>query len=54
MAASWETIKVDGSQMRIYVSIPDGSGPFSAVLVSQHGPGVNEFIQDIANNFAKE
>ena len=54
MAASWETIKVDGSDMRMYVSIPDGSGPFPAVLISQHGPGVNEFIQDIANNLAKE
>ena len=54
MAASWETIEVDGSDMRMYLSIPDGSGPFPAVLVSQHGPGVNEFIQDIANNFAKE
>ena len=54
MAASWETIKVDGSDMRMYLSVPDGSGPFPAVLVSQHGPGVNEFIQDIANNLAKE
>ncbi len=54
MAASWETIKVDGSDMRMYLSIPDGSGPFPAVVVSQHGPGVNEFIQDIANNLAEE
>ena len=54
MAASWETIRVDGSDMRMYVSIPDGTGPFPAVLVSQHGPGANEFILDIANNLAKE
>ena len=54
MAASWETIKVDGSDMRMYLSVPDGSGPFPAVLVSQHGPGVNEFIQDVVNNLAKE
>ena len=54
MAASWETIKVDGSDMRMYFSIPDGSGPFPAVVISQHGPGVNEFIQDIANNLAIE
>ena len=54
MAASWETIKVDGSDMRMYLSIPDGSGPFPAVLVSQHGPGVNEFIQDIVNDLADE
>ena len=54
MAASWETIKVDGSDMRMYLSVPEGSGPFPAVLVSQHGPGVNEFIQDIVNKLAQE
>jgi len=54
MAASWETINVDGSDMRMYLSVPEGSGPFPAVLVSQHGPGVNEFIQDIVNKLAKE
>ena len=54
MAASWETITVAGSEMRMYLSVPDGSGPFPAVLISQHGGGVNEFIQDIANNLAKE
>ena len=54
MAASWETIKSDGSDMRMYLSVPEGSGPFPAVLVSQHGPGVNEFIQDTVNKLAKE
>ncbi len=54
MAASWKTINVDGSDMRMYLSVPDGSGPFPSVLVSQHGPGVNEFIQDIVNNLTKE
>ncbi len=54
MAASWETIKVDGSDMRMYLSIPDGSGPFPAVVVSQHGPGVNEFIQDIATTWPRK
>ena len=54
MAASWETIKVDGSDMRMYLSVPESAGPFPAVLVGQHGPGVNEFIQDIVNNLAKE
>ncbi len=54
MAASWETIKVDGSDMRMYLSVPEGSGPFPAVLVSQHGPGVNEYIQDFVNKLAGE
>ena len=54
MAASWETIKVDGSDMQMYLSVPEGSGPFPAVLVSQHGPGVNDYIQDFVNKLAKE
>ena len=52
MAASWKTIDVDGSDMRMYHSVPDGSGPFPAVLISQHGLGVNGFIQAIVNNLA--
>ena len=52
MAASWKTINVDGSHIRTYLRVPDGYGPFPAVLVSQHELGVNEFIQDIVNNLA--
>jgi len=39
--------------MRMYLSIPDGSGRFPAVLVTRQGPGVNDFIQDIVNDLAK-
>ena len=51
---SSETINVDGSDMRMYLSDPDGPGLFPAMLVSQHGPGLNGFIHDIVNNLAKE
>ena len=54
MTSSLETIKVDGSDKRMYFSILDESWPFPAVLVSQHRPGLNGFIHDIVNNLAKE
>jgi carboxymethylenebutenolidase len=40
--------------MDIYVSLPDGDGPFPAVVVSQHGGGVDQFIRDIADRLAGE
>ena len=36
MASFWESTKVDGQDMRLYVSAPDGAGPFPAVVVIQH------------------
>ena len=28
MASFWESIKVDGEDMKLYVCVPDGKGPF--------------------------
>ncbi len=47
MASGFETLKVDGSEMRCHVARPDGEGPFPAVLVCMHAPGVDAFIQDM-------
>ena len=52
MPSSWEKITVDGVEMGVYASIPDGSGPFPAVLVAQHASGVDKFIQDMADKLA--
>lgn len=44
MASSWEKIRVggqDGQDMGLYVSLPGGAGRFPAVVVSQHGGGVD-------------
>ena len=54
MPSFWETIKVDGQDMRVYVSVPSGSGPFPAVVVSQHGGGVDQFIRDMSDRLAGE
>ena len=52
MASSWETVQVNGSDMKMYLSLPDGNGPFPAVVVSQHGGGVDQFIRDISDRLA--
>ena len=53
MASSWETLQVNGAEMRAYLSLPGGSGPFPAVVVSQHGGGVDEFIRDMSDRLAE-
>ena len=54
MASFWETIQVGNEDMHVYASIPSGrgGGPFPAVIVSQHGGGVDQFIRDMADNLA--
>ncbi len=52
MASSWETLQVNGTDMRAYLSLPDGAGPFPGVVVSQHGGGVDQFIRDISDRLA--
>lgn len=54
MASSWETVNVDGRDMEVYFSKPDQPGPFPAVIVSQHGGGVDQFIQEMSDRLAAE
>ena len=53
MPSFWDKIQVDGEDMDLYASVPSGSGPFSAIVVSQHGGGVDRFIQTICDRFAE-
>ena len=53
MPSFWENIQVEGQDMDMYASVPSGSGPFSAIIVSQHGGGVDRFIQTICDRFAE-
>ena len=39
MASFWESIKVDDNDMRLHVSVPEGTGPFPAVVVIQGAGG---------------
>ena len=54
MSSTWETIQVGRSEMPIYLGIPQESGPFPAVVVSQAAGGVDEFIQTIVDRLAAE
>jgi len=49
-----ETIKVAGQDMSLYASVPSGRGPFPAVVVAQHGGGVDTFIRSICDRLAGE
>ena len=48
----WETLSVDGSEMRVFTDSPQGEGPFPAVLVAHHRAGLDvattKFVQDLA------
>ena len=49
MASMRDSVTVDGATMNLYVSIPDGTGPFPAVVVIQHQGGVDEFIEEMTD-----
>lgn len=53
MESHWEHVKVDGETMGLYVSRPDGEGPFPAIVVGQHRDGVDEFVQEMTRRLAK-
>ncbi|MBI1848376.1 MAG: dienelactone hydrolase family protein [Candidatus Rokubacteria bacterium] len=50
--ARWETITVDGQLMRVYLDAPAGARRAPAVVVIQHGPGVDRFIHDRVERLA--
>lgn len=54
MPARWDVRSVDDSRMRSYVSGPHGAGPFPGLIVIQHAPGVDGFIQTMCDRFAVE
>jgi carboxymethylenebutenolidase len=53
MKSFWESITVDNSPMQTYVSQPDASGPFPAVVVIQNQDGVAEFTQEMTRRIAQ-
>jgi carboxymethylenebutenolidase len=52
--AQWDQIQVDGSPMRLYVSMPSLGRAFPAVIVIQHGPGVDRFIEDRVETLSQQ
>ena len=45
MGSSWENVKVEGSNMRVYTSAPDGAQKGPAIVVVQGQTGVNDFVK---------
>jgi carboxymethylenebutenolidase len=45
MTSSWENVKVDDSNMRLYVSLPETERPAPAVLVIQGQSGFEDFLE---------
>ncbi len=54
MQSAWEKVKVEDGSMGLYVSVPEGPGPFPAVIALQHRDGVDEFVQEMTRRLARE
>lgn len=54
MTARWETTKVDGKEMRLYVGVPQRKGPLPAVVVAHHGPGLDQTMEDAVQRLHRE
>jgi carboxymethylenebutenolidase len=52
MPSFWEKIQVAGKEVEMYASVPSGSGPFPAVIVSHHATGIDDFIQAMCDRLA--
>ena len=53
MPSFWDKVQVENQDMELFVSTPTGAEPFPAVLVCQHGGGVDQFIQTICDRLAQ-
>lgn len=49
----WETVEVDGHPMRLYLGVPAGGPVPPAVIVIQHGAGVDRFVEDRVDDLAR-
>jgi carboxymethylenebutenolidase len=50
----WETIQVEGRSMRVYVGAPDRPGPHPAIVIAQHGGGLDAQMQDAVHRLHRE
>ena len=53
MPAFTETIPVSGQTLGLYLSLPEGDGPFPAVVVGMHAGGVDTFIHTMCDRLAE-
>ena len=53
MPSSWENVKVGGSNMPLYVSVPASGGPVPGIVVVHGQSGLDSFIKDTTHMFAQ-
>jgi carboxymethylenebutenolidase len=51
--ARWDTIQVDGQPMRAYLDVPAPGPAAPGIVVIQHGPGLDRFIEDRVEDLAR-
>jgi carboxymethylenebutenolidase len=54
MAVRWDSVGAGEKSMRVYVGVPDGETRCAGILVAQHGPGVDGFVQDAVIRLFRE
>lgn len=54
MPVRWDTVTIGGKPMRVYLGVPEGEPRRVGLLVAQHGPGVDGFIQDVVNRLFRQ
>ncbi len=53
MQAATVTVDVDGHGMALYAALPEGDGPFPAIVVIQHAPGVDGFVHAMVHRLTE-
>ena len=51
MASSWQSAKVDGSDMPLYLSVPESGGPVPGVVVDLTGNASDQVFTDADGNY---
>jgi carboxymethylenebutenolidase len=49
MPVRWDSVSVSGKSMRVYIGVPEGEPRRVGILIAQHGPGLDAFIQDVVH-----
>jgi len=52
MASSWQSVRVDQSEMPLYASLPESGGPVPGIVVVHGQSGLENFIKDTTHMFA--
>lgn len=54
MPVRWDKVTVGGSEMRIYMGLPERPGPHPGIVIAQHAGGVDAQIQDAVHRLHRE